>query len=100
MNPTSHSCGGNRGSCGAADQASGRGPVGGEMVPPFGLPTAAMSPTDETPYPSPELPKRLEGATADTLIGDLDVAAYCARRGLHASEDLKAFLRKRLGPTP
>ena len=68
------------------------------MVAPFGIPSAAMSPTDETPNPSPELPERLESTGADTLIAGLDVAAYCERRGLAVSEALKGFLRKRLGP--
>ena len=69
------------------------------MVAPFGIPSAAMSPTDETPNPSPELPERLESTGADTLIAGLDVAAYCERRGLALSDALKNFLRKRLRPT-
>ena len=47
------------------------------MMAPFGILSAAMSPTDETPNPSPELPERQESTGADTLIAGLDVAAEC-----------------------
>jgi hypothetical protein len=57
-----------------------------------------MSPTDEPPNPSPELPRQLEGAGPETLLAYRDVVAYCERRGLTVSEALKAFLQERLGP--
>lgn len=72
---------------------------------PVSAPPAAMRPTDEPPQspdPWPQgaspLPPQLEGAGRDTLLAYRDVVAYCERRGLRVSEELKTFLRERLGP--
>lgn len=72
---------------------------------PVSVPLRAMRPTDEPPQspdPWPQaarlLPPQLEGAGRDTLLADRDVVAYCERRGLRVSEELRTFLRERLGP--